>query len=201
MLNEKGINPSIFNNNPTILIINYALLETNLNYLIDYNLLTSLKTTDNYNFLLESNLMEKIDKIIELGLYNFLEQDLDILNIPFDLLDRIELLNALDMPVTNIEDFWSIIESETFIVPDQDIKNYIPNITSLMPKKDLPLDKLNNFKSDNISLIIGNTIFSIPKIKRKITEGFTLYDALFYQKKVNLTTYRNITNSFKEITK
>lgn len=201
ILNEKGINPQLFEHNSSVLITNPKLLEQNLDNLIDYNLIQSLKSALNYEFLLENDLNTKIDYIIELGLYSFLERDLEILNIPLMILKRIELLNALDMPIENIEDFWSIIESEEFIVPDELIDSYISNVAPLMPKLDLSLEILNSIKSDNINLVLGQTTFSLPKVKRKLAEGLTLQDALFYNKNVSLSTYHDITSIFKGITK
>ncbi len=197
ILNEKGINPQLFQNNPCILIKSPTLLEQNLNILIDYNLIVSIKTTDNYCFLLEKDLITKIDYLIELGLYNFLGQDLDILNIPYSLLKRIELLNALGEMINSIEELWSIIDLEEFIVPDELIDGYLPNVASLMPKENLTIKSLDKIKTNNISIRLGQTIISIPKVKRMLTKGLSLQNALFYNKKVNLDTYQNIISDLK----
>ena len=94
ILKKYNINPAIFKASINILLYRNELLANNLELLQTYDLLKSLKTTDDYSFLLDKELVLKIDKLIELGYEYFLEEDLNILNS--NNIKRLEVLRVMN---------------------------------------------------------------------------------------------------------
>ena len=192
-ITSYGINPSIFFDSIEMLFIYPNLLKDNIELLSKYNLLNSLKTTDNYYFLRDKDLVLKIDKIIELGYEDYLEEDLNILNS--DKLLRIEALKYFEMNIDNKQEFDSILNSKKFFIEDELLKDYIPNKVNL---KDESYDvNLEDYRNTNRTYKIGNTIISSNKVKRLLKNGYGMHDAIFSELCLSLEDYNEVINNLK----
>lgn len=199
LLVANYINPKLFINSLEILLYDLGdELVNNIKILDDYNLKGSLKTTDNYLFLLNSKLADKIDRIIELGYGDYLEEDLNILNSRN--LKRLEILKAINIPIDNIDSLRDVINSDRFIINDDDLDEYIPNVLSYKDKIKLKcrLGDLEKYRVDDKSYFINGIIISSNKVKRLLEEGYDIYDALFYNTLLSEDEYSQITDSIKQ---
>ena len=199
LLVANSINPKLFINSLEILL--YGLddqLAINIKILDDYNLKGSLKTTDNYLFLLNSKLVEKIDRLIELGYGDYLKEDLNILNSRN--LKRLEILKAINIPVNSIESLRDIITCDRFIINDEDLDEFIPDVLSYKDKIKLKcsLNDLEKYRVDDWSYSINGIIISSNKVKRLLEEGYDIYDALFYNTLLSEDEYSQITENIKQ---
>ena len=199
LLVTNSINPKLFINSLEILL--YGLddqLANNIKILDDYNLKGSLKTTDNYLFLLSSKLVDKIDRLIELGYGDYLKEDLNILNSRK--LKRLEILKAINIPVNSIESLRDIITRDRFIINDEDLDEFIPDVLSYKDKIKLKcsLNDLEKYRVDDRSYSINGIIISSNKVKRLLEEGYDIYDALFYNTLLSEDEYSKITENIKQ---
>ena len=175
ILNKYNINPSIFIDSPNVLLSYSNLLEKNLDLLNDYNLLNSLKTTTNYNFLNNDKLYILIDKLIELGYENFLEEDLNILNN--NKLQRLEALKSFEIKIDNKEELDKVL-TKKFYISDDELDNYIFNIENIINEDiDINIEDLNKYLNGRTYNING-VIVSINKVKRNIESGLSPFKSI-----------------------
>ena len=125
-LKSEGINPMAFKNSSEA-IINNNFLERNIKILKEYNLLGYMKNGANLNFLNNPGLVEKIDILLELGLENELEKNLEVLNN--ENIKRLIVLNSIGILPYEIDKIYEIIEKSKFKIPDNELDNYIINDT------------------------------------------------------------------------
>ena len=199
ILNKHNINPNLFTNNMNILISNSDILDKNLELLESYYLLANFKDVGNYNFLTDQNLEEKIDKFIELGYENFLNFDLDILNNPK--IERLELLGALNCTITTKAEFDSFIDpNRKFFIRNNEIDSYIPDVVHLKEKVNLNInqDYLETYRTSLRTYTIADTRISIIKVKRLLSAGYDIYDAIMYNKKLSNDQYEKLISSLSE---
>ena len=192
-LNKYNINPNVFVNSLDILISDDKLISKNLEILNKYNLFATFKDANNYNFLLEANLEEKIDKILELGYESFLELDLNTLNS--ESINRLELMKALNYPINSKEEFDKIIDSsKSFFVDDDNIDSYIPSVVSLKEKKALSVNTkdLEKYRSSLRVYRINDTLVSVNKVNRLLGDGYDMYDAILYNMNLSNDEYENV---------
>ena len=132
ILTSEGINPMIFINSSEA-IINNEYLEKNIKVLKEYNLLEYMKNGTNLNFLNNPDLVKKIDILLEIGLENELEKNLEILNNEH--IKRLIVLNSISILPYEIDKIYEIIEKNKFIIPDSELDNYIINDTIYYQKE------------------------------------------------------------------
>ena len=165
VLEKENINPNSFIASAKILLIDNTLFSTNIEVLKKYNLLNSMKSTSNYNFLKEKDLINIIDKLLELGMEKFLEENLGLLNNKK--LDRLYILKALNIKINTNDELKSYLSLKNFYVDDENIFKYIHN--GIIPISDdegtVDLDK---FSSTSRTININGVIFSKNKVKRNL---------------------------------
>ena len=198
LLNNNNINPALFINSIEVLLYNTDVLNNNIKVLDKYNLIKSIKTTDNLYFM-NYSFEERIDKYIELGYMGYLEKDLGLLNYDPK---RLELLSSMNIPIDNIEELKDVLTSDKFIVPDNNIDSYIPNALVYKEKVKLTdnISDLDCFLINPYSYKIGNRVISYNKVMRLIDEGYDTYDALFYNMNLSDSDYDSIINGLKPYT-
>ena len=188
-LDNFNLNPGMFINITDVLIHSFDSFSNNLKILNDYGLLKQLKNVDNLSFLGDVNLVSKIDKFLELGYESFLENDLGILNLSN--LKRLDMLKSLNMPIVDISTMYKVLSDQKFIIDDNKIDEYLPNVVELSEKKNIT-SNLSDFKYTNRVYSIGDSLFSINKINRLLASGNSIYDSLFMNRKFSEEEYDNI---------
>lgn len=178
VLNKHNFNPANFNRSIYVLLEESNLLEYNIELLDDYDLLKSLKTTSDYNFLIISDLAFRIDKLLELGYENFLRHDLSLLNS--ENIKRLEVLKALNIPVSTKEELESVLNGK-FYIKDDELDNYIFNVVGYKEKVDINLSEsdLNSFKVTPRTYNFNGVLISCGKVKRLLALGNDLYTSIF----------------------
>ena len=189
---QYGINPQNFYDSNNVLLTESSLFQRNLQILKDYNLLRLLRNTKNISFIMKEDLQEIIDRYIELGLKNILEETLEILNKQN--IDRLYLKKSLNMPINDIDTINRILDKKTFVIDDELIKDYIPNIVPHMKKRNLPvtIDDLETYRIDNLTYRIAGVLFSSIKVQFLLNKGYDMYDSLFYNTYITIDEYQNI---------
>ena len=166
---KYNFNVSNLSNYPDVLIGNES-LKSNLDTLEEYDLIRVLKGITNYSFLSNSNLRGVIDKIIELGYEEFLVEDLSLLNE--DNWDRLYVLKAMNYRVESKDELLKLLRADTFIVPDCELNNYIPNVVSYYEDESNDGKKVSNipelalYSSTIRSYNIGGVILSKNRVLR-----------------------------------
>lgn len=190
IINNYGINPSVFKDYSQLLL-NSDLLDKNLNILDSYNLLSSIRTTNSYEFIANDDLASLIDKYIELGYMEYLVKDLNLLNT--DKLLRLELLQKLGLGIESKEELESILEKKRFFVEDSEILNYLPReVASIDNFRDI---SLASYREDYLTYNIDGVLVSAPKVDRLISEGYSKHDAIFYGMHLREEEYREVINN------
>ncbi len=174
ILEEHQFNASRVAKTPEVLIEN-AFLEENLSILEEYNLLRLWKNGDDYRYLGRADLRTQIDSFLELGLESFLLEDLSLLNEEH--LDRLRVLKAAGFTFDSKEEVLSILRKDTFIVSDDEIKNYIPNVTEFYQKKGASgervssIPRLEGYEKTPLTYEVGGILFSKNKVLRNYSFG------------------------------
>ena len=194
VLYSYNINPSIFFESIGIMFMYSNLLKDNLEILNTYNLLNSLKTTSNYKFLTNNNLILIIDRLIELGYESFLENDLNILNS--DKLLRLEALKAFETHIDSKDELDKVL-TKRFYIADEELEEFIPNKVELNNKVDLDLINLEEYRDGLRTYNINGTLVSINKVNRLLENGNSVYNALFSEMPLSIDEYNGI---IKELT-
>lgn len=194
ILNSYNVNPYMFKNSIDVLFGDSILLDNNLQLLKDYDLVKYFKTTDNYMFLLDSNLSSIIDKYLELGFESLLKEDLGILN--FKNLKRLDVIHMLNIQVDSIDELQELLESKRFFLSDNDIDSYLLNDALFHEKEkfDISIDELDSLKSSNRCYSFDGVLVSIQKVNRLLNDGYDLYDAIFANMNVSEDEYNRVVN-------
>ena len=192
-IEKIGINPKFFKSSSEYLWQETDTFLKNLSLLKDYNMINMIKRCKKIDFLLEDHLEEKIDLFIELGFLEYLKENLELLNYSISRLKRLELLRQMNYPIEDIDTLEEILKNVDFIVKDEELDNYIMDYASYK-KQDTHILEGLDIETDEISICIENSFFSIPKIKRKLAENNTLLEAMFYNKRVTADEYNQIIN-------
>ena len=182
-LNDLNINPSIFSDVADLLVGNNQLFINSIKTLINYDLLGSIRTTDNHSFLKDENLSGRIDRFLEDGLEESLLNDLNILNS--DNIKRIELLNALNFGESLSEDeINKALFGKSFIVSDKEIDDFIPTTPTDEVELTITREDLNDYTYTPRTYKIGNSLFSINKVNRLLKNN-SISNALFKDKTIS----------------
>ena len=192
MLSKQGINPKIFINSPNILLDENGIVEVNLQLLEKYNLKIFLKNSSSFNYLLDTNLSEKIDKMIELGYLSFVENDLGVLDSSN--LKRLEVLKSMNIVVLDKNEFNEVLNKNRFIISDDCLDDYIIKVTDTKRHVDLKnsIEDLETFRVDNNTYMIDGVIISFNKVNRLLGDGCDMYNALFYNMILSDSEYDSV---------
>jgi len=194
MIQGLDLNIRIFNKDQSILLMNSRLLEKNLKVLEEYNALSWLKRMEQYVCLKDFRLEEKIDVWLELGFEEQLEEYPDILNRNIEKIRRIRLLKDLNFPVESIEVLLEMLDTNKFIIEDENLNQYILNVVPFrIPEYIEDTMKLEKGEEENSNQRIVNTprtyklanvVFSrnrVDKNKRKLEQlELSIEDKEFY---------------------
>ena len=167
MIKEQGINPRNFEETQMIFISEPSLVQRNIEFLKAYSFEKSIIKGINYEFLLNENLLEVLDKMLELGLESFLEEDLSILNY-YKNINRIRVIKELNIPITSLDQLKEILTTDQFLLSDEDIMKYVEQIDpSSIKMTDIPdeISRLKQFETTRTYNING-TILSKNRVQR-----------------------------------
>lgn len=157
-------------------------IQRNIAVLKEYGLFSSLGDCSSASFLNIEQLEQKIDKLLELGMEQFLKDDLSLLNYEDSVYDKILLAYKLNIPIEDTNSLHNIL-STPFIVSDDDIDTYLFNVSR---KKLDSLEDTNINKDDLLELLE----------KKQSSENVYDFDGVLISKnKVS----RNLENSDDEI--
>jgi len=172
---SKEVSPLTFGQNSEALLQPTETFKRNIDILEQYGLLKSMRG-DNYQFLSHENLETEIDRIIELGFETELTKDISLLNREKDRWKRVQLLKAMNMPVTTKEELMGILDTPTFMFPDSQIDNYLYNAVpisiseklSAVPEKEEVVEPefLSSYTASPRTYKIGNCILSKNRVLR-----------------------------------
>lgn len=192
LLSKYGLNPKLFVDLPDILLSSDDVLEKNIKYLEMYEFKGSIKTTNDYHFLLDVNMVDKMDRLIELGYATLLEKDLGLLNSPH--LKRFELVDEMDISVTNLDSLRDILFNDSFVVNDDDLDSYLYNVLDYKEKFEFPYDisYLERNRFDKRRYLLNGFSISSNKVKRLLDEGYDMYDAIFHNVIMNCDEYDSL---------
>lgn len=195
----KGINPRILYEYASILWASPEIFQRNIDTLESYNLLRALRTTDDFSFLMDPTTPTKLDLMTELGYYEYLEEDIGLINTPKQRIKRLELLKRMNIPVEDIDTLYEVLEGNDFIVKDEELDKYLIDYASLRQEKELTLtlEQLKEKATNSVSASIGGEIFSLPKIERLMKEGYRLEQAMFVGKRCDVEEYKKIQKALK----
>ena len=198
-IEKLEINPKIFKSNPECLWQETELFLKNLSLLKDYNMINMIKNCKNFKFLLEDHLEEKLDLFIELDYLEYLQENIELLNCSNTRLKRLELLKQMNIPIEDLDTLEDILKNTSFFVKDEELDNHIMDYASYNVYDPHYLDGLD-IRTNEISISINGSTFSVPKIRRKQAENKTLLESMFYNKRVTEEEYKKIieklTNQF-----
>ena len=99
----------------------------------------------------------------------------------------------MNMPITDLEGFMEILESSKFIVSDHELDSYLLNVTPYMKDVEsiVSVEDLESYRDKSIYSFDGISI-SYPKVKRKLKEGYSLKDAICFQKNMSIDEMKKI---------
>ncbi|MBR5370412.1 MAG: hypothetical protein IK137_03825 [Bacilli bacterium] len=179
MLKNYNIDFSLFHKAPDVLIENTNLSE-NIEILYYYELLDNLNNTRKMKFLKKDNLVEIIDKIIELGYEEFLDTGLDLLNE--NNWDRIYVLKTMGLKPETKEELIRCLRDDKFFIPDNKLSSYIENDTVFCEDLDIFYDTdiaaiVKDYANTKRSLSFDGVIISKNRVARNLTnDDFDIND-------------------------
>ena len=179
LIRERKLNPLAFKECEHILTIKHKTFSSSIETLYEYSLEQQIKTGLNYSFLSNKDLAASIDTLLELGYENYLEEDIELLNYA-NRFKRLQVLKALNMPVSSKEELVKVLATEKFFIADEAIDSYIYNATPYnLPsritiikeakKKNPDIERLTDYQETLRTYNIGGVIFSKNKTNRNLS--------------------------------
>lgn len=208
VLKRYRINPRQFKELIGNILENIELFKNNMVIISKYGLLQSLrKTTKIPIFILDDNITDKIDKIIEAGCYDHLVNDLSLLSLPIDRFKRLNILQGMNIPLTsNPEDdvlFIGSVLNGSFFASDEQLDDYIvrPDVSEKDKQLNISTDDLEKYivRKHTPVLMIGDCYFSYPKVVRKMNEGLSFVEALFYNRSCTQEMYEEMMDDIRPV--
>lgn len=179
---KEGLSLSSISKLKDSLCENSDTIQRNIAVLKEYGLFSSLGDCSSSSFLNNEQLEQKIDKLLELGMEQFLKEDLSLLNYEDSVYDKILLAYKLNIPIEDTNSLHNIL-STSFIVSDDDIDTYLFNVS----RKSLDsLEDININKDDLLELLE----------KKQSSENVYDFDGVLISKN---KMSRNLENSDDEI--
>ena len=196
ILENRSINPSVFKNNLGLLLLDPEEFKNRINILDSYQLVSSLKNASDLDFVKRDDLEEVLDLLLELGFEDVMVEDMNILNNKH--IKRLELLKGMDIIIEDKEMLMEVLNRKNFFVEDDNIDEYL--ISSADYHKEVSFDKnlLPAFQSGIRTYDINGVLISIPKVKRALNNGKTLYEAIFTNTHFSEEEYDIIVNSLSD---
>lgn len=191
ILNSYGVNPGLFKNSVNILLADSKALKKGMAILFEYYLVKSIRNIREYNFILDDELSSKIDKFIELGYENSLEENLSLLNS--DKIKRLEVLKAMGMTGLSTVEIEKVL-NESFFIKDSELDDYIPSVVKYKDKIAMGDSNslLNGYRSGFRTYDINGVLISSNKVTRLLNEGYDLYVALFSNLNLSEDEYNSV---------
>lgn len=170
---EEGFNPHYLRANQELFLLSSDKIKTNIKVLEEYNLLASMKTGIDCRFLVNEELSLGIDTLLELGYEEALVEDLSLLSYQHNF-KRLQVLRALNIPVTSVEELKTVLASEKFLVPDDDINTYLYNAVlhqklCLIEEQVIPSTVLAPYEKTTRTYDINGILISKNKVKKSIS--------------------------------
>lgn len=177
-IQNNELNPYYFTTSEEVLITPYQSFQHNIDTLKNYQLTASLHTGIDASFLAAQDLTDALDMLLELGYETTLEDSLDLLNYR-DKFNRLHILKALNMKVTSKEELVTVLTTDKFYLPDDQITNYIynaaihnlpSNISRLETERVTPvsLEPLSEFSKTSRTYNIGGVTISKNRVQRNL---------------------------------
>ena len=177
---EQKANPKAFNTG-SILLTEPVLLQENYQVLLDYELISSLKTDLNHSFLAQEDLSHSIDTLLELGYEDYLEEDLNLLNYK-DRFARLRLVKTLNIPIDTKDELLAVLTTDKFYVPDDEIYDYLYNAVDYQEQvieesnetSRESTESLENYINTKRTYSFAGVIISKNKVKRNLEKSPSL---------------------------
>ena len=168
------LRPTIISKHSEILLSDPNVLSENLRQLQEYELPIDWSKNQDISFLTKPNIENKIDRWLELGYETLLEHHLELLNYSRESIKRLEVLKEIRIPLPETkEDLKVILDSPTFIIPEQEIDTYIQLVDRKENKKEInpSLETiLKPLESTKRTYQVEGNIFSKRKTLRNLSQ-------------------------------
>ncbi len=168
------LRPTIISKHSEILLSDPNVLSENLRQLQEYELPIDWSKNQDISFLTKPNIENKIDRWLELGSETLLEHHLELLNYSRESIKRLEVLKEIRIPLPETkEDLKAILDSPTFIIPEQEIDTYIQLVDRKENKKEInpSLEAiLKPLESTKRTYQVEGNIFSKRKTLRNLSQ-------------------------------
>ena len=168
------LRPTIISKHSEILLSAPNVLSENLRQLQEYELPIDWSKNQDISFLTKPNIENKIDRWLELGYETLLEHHLELLNYSRESIKRLEVLKEIRIPLPETkEDLKAILDSPTFIIPEQEIDTYIQLVDRKENKKEInpSLEAiLKPLESTKRTYQVEGNIFSKRKTLRNLSQ-------------------------------
>lgn len=168
------LRPTIISKHSEILLSDPNVLSENLRQLQEYELPIDWSKNQDISFLTKPNIENKIDRWLELGYETLLEHHLELLNYSRESIKRLEVLKEIRIPLPETkEDLKAILDSPTFIIPEQEIDSYIQLVDRKENKKEInpSLEAiLKPLESTKRTYQVEGNIFSKRKTLRNLSQ-------------------------------
>lgn len=168
------LRPTIISKHSEILLSDPNVLSENLRQLQEYELPIDWSKNQDISFLTKPNIENKIDRWLELGYETLLEHHLELLNYSRESIKRLEVLKEIGIPLPETkEDLKAILDSPTFIIPEQEIDTYIQLVDRKENKKEInpSLEAiLKPLESTKRTYQVEGNIFSKRKTLRNLSQ-------------------------------
>lgn len=169
------LRPTIISKHQEILLSAPNALSENVGKLQEYELPIDWAKNQDVSFLAEANLENKIDRWIELGYEILLEHNLELLNYSKKSMRRLEVLKVIGIPLPETkEELETILDSPSFIVPEQEIDTYIQRDDVKTEKQEInpSLEAiLQPFESTKRTYQVEGQLFSKRKTLRNLSQA------------------------------
>lgn len=228
LLKQKKLNTRNENIQEILLLNNKDIKET-VEILEQYNF--PYQKLENFDVLKNNKLINCIDSFIELGIYNILQENPNILNNNTkNTINKILLCRQLNLPLNN-DKLQRIIYEKNFkigqiIIKDDEINEYINNQTYnyenqfvnqilenniIKIEQNKKIDILEDYVQDNLTYNINGTIISKNKVLRnyeiltkkdiELTENEKIFNAIIHNSNLTEEELAMLNDLFKEKTK
>lgn len=190
-LQKNKINLASANLSQNVFLTPHEILNESIRVLKEYAFINALKNTSNYSFLGQEDLSSSIDTLLELGYEKNLEENLEILNYK-DKFARLQILKELNIPVTSTPDLLDVLTTDSFLIPDTIIEEYVYNAvdytlpcieeTTGITDAENNEEKLSEFQNTSRTYSFDGVLISKNKVLRNLnsTTGCPSNTGLLY---------------------
>lgn len=213
-LKSEKVSATTINKMNEVILSDADLLKQNITALKEYSLFKNIKKCESYSFLISDDIVDKMDKLLELGLEQNLQEDMTLLNYPYELYNRLLILKELSIPLDSTEEIKKVLESNSFLIPNNKLDDYILdkslyiNLKENIISKEEFINKLESSKDEESTKRVykfNNLLVSKNKVVRALSniesEMITINQQVEYLTKnqpisqENIDTIRQILSS------